>query len=115
VTIVDVLLSSQTNADNPLMASQAKNRMVVQSLTTLPLDVFSKKERERIMKAWIQGSSQTRLSEQSYDLTSPDSQVLALKVKIMHRPSLYEVRNSKQRYFMTLIMLRASNTKSLYP
>ena len=105
MTIVDVLLSSQTNVDNPLKASQAKNRMVVQSLTTLPLDVFSKKERERIMKAWIQGSSQTR----------PDSQVLALKVKIMHRPSLYEVRNLKQRYFMTLTMLRASNTKSLYP
>jgi len=74
------------------MTSQANNQMAIRSLIELPLDVFSKKERERIMKAWLPSSSQQN-TDLSYESTALDPQVLALKVKIMHRPSLYEVRN----------------------
>lgn len=59
------------------------NQAAIQSLTQLPLEVFTKKERERIMQSW----SLDVLTE------SPECYpaVLALKLKIMHRPTFYKV------------------------
>ena len=93
-TIVDVLLSSQTNTNtkNTLLTFQASNKMAIQSLIALPLDVFSKKERERIMKAWLPSSPDQQTTDPLYGPMALDPQVLALKVKILHRPILYEVK-----------------------
>lgn len=44
------------------------------------------------MKAWLPSDSQQNRVGLSHESTGLDPQVLALKVKIMHKPSLYEVR-----------------------
>ena len=99
-TIVDVLLSSQTSTNEALVTFHASNKMAIQSLISLPLDVFSKKERERIMKAWLPSNSK-HVTNVLYESTALDPQLLALKVKILHRPSLYEVRNPGAVWMLT--------------
>lgn len=45
------------------------------------------------MKAWLPSISEQSATGSMYESTTLDPQVLALKVKIMHKPSLYEVWN----------------------
>ncbi|RAL60971.1 hypothetical protein DID88_010067 [Monilinia fructigena] len=79
---IHVLLNSQTQEENPLLATSACNQTVVKSLSQLPLEVFTKKERERIIQSW------------SIDILAQSPEcypaVLALKLKIMHRPTFYK-------------------------
>ncbi|APA13957.1 hypothetical protein sscle_12g087270 [Sclerotinia sclerotiorum 1980 UF-70] len=79
---IDILLDCQTQEKNPLLATPTCNPIVVESLTKLPLEVFSRRDRERIMQSW------------SIDVLakSPNCYpaVLALKLKIMHRPTFYK-------------------------
>ncbi|ESZ92199.1 hypothetical protein SBOR_7408 [Sclerotinia borealis F-4128] len=78
---IDVLLNCQSQEENPLLTAPTCNQAVIESLTQLPLEVFTKKERERIMQSWsIEVLAQ---SPECY------SAVLALKLKIMHRPTFY--------------------------
>ncbi|KAK6609762.1 Urb2/Npa2 family protein [Botrytis cinerea] len=66
---------------NPLTATFTCNYAVIESLTQLPLEVIGKKYRERIMQSWS-----TDLLAQSPECYPA---VLALKLKIMHRPTFY--------------------------
>ncbi|KAI9648313.1 hypothetical protein NHQ30_002946 [Ciborinia camelliae] len=79
---IDVLLNCQTQKENPLLATPTCNRVVIESLTQLPLEVFTKRERERIMQSW------------PIDLLAQSPEcypaILALKLKIMHRPTFYK-------------------------
>ncbi|KAM0132518.1 hypothetical protein ACHAO1_006793 [Botrytis cinerea] len=78
---IDVLLNCQTQEENPLTATFTCNYAVIESLTQLPLEVIGKKYRERIMQSWS-----TDLLAQSPECYPA---VLALKLKIMHRPTFY--------------------------
>ncbi|KAF5874717.1 putative urb2 npa2 family protein [Botrytis fragariae] len=78
---IDVLLSCQSQEENPLTATLICNYAVIESLTRLPLEVISKKYRERIMQSWS-----TDVLAQSPECYPA---VLALKLKIMHRPTFY--------------------------
>ncbi|QSZ29781.1 hypothetical protein DSL72_004298 [Monilinia vaccinii-corymbosi] len=79
---IDVLLNCQTQEENPLLATPTCSQAVIESLMQLPLEVFSKRERERVVQGW------------SVDILahSPECYpaVLALKLKIMHRPTFYK-------------------------
>ncbi|KAG9242736.1 Urb2/Npa2 family-domain-containing protein [Calycina marina] len=92
--VINVALLSQTNSKNPLMQSHTNNKLAVQSLLTLPLDDIPRRHRERIMKAWLPDKSDG--AGISFEPTALDAQVLALKVKIMHRPTLHESINFKE-------------------
>ncbi|KAF7956452.1 hypothetical protein EAE96_003793 [Botrytis aclada] len=76
---IDVLLGCQTQEENPLTATLTCNYAVIESLAQLPLEVISKKHRERIMQSWS-----TDVLAQSPECYPA---VLALKLKIMHRPT----------------------------
>jgi nucleolar pre-ribosomal-associated protein 2 len=106
--MIDIMLLSETNIENPLAKSPECNAFAIRSLSKLPLDVFARKDRKRIRQGWLHapktrthkskkkavsgdGDEETRQSP-SYELTALNPEVLALKVKIMQLPTSYEVR-----------------------
>jgi len=102
-TVIDIILSCQTNKTNPLVKSPENNVAAIQSLLILPLDIIHVKERERIMKAWLPETSHSDQKEISYDSTALDPLVLSLKVKVMHRTTFYEVSISPHPYFTSIL------------
>ena len=86
--IIDIVLCCANNEANPLVKSPTTNKLAVQSLLQLPLEVFSRKDRERIMKSWLPTAE-----DESYGVPgSPaiiDLSVLSLKVKIMGVTTVY--------------------------
>lgn len=91
--IIDVMLSSETNTDNPFTKSPTTNAFAVQCLLQLPLQVFSRNDRERVMKSWSPISYlSTQDASEGPSLASAaiDPAVLSLKAKVMERPTVYE-------------------------
>lgn len=76
---VDTLLNSTTNANNPLVKMDTSNEFAIQWLHMLRLEDISKSQKEAIMKSWPTPES-----------TVLDLPVLALKVKIMQHPAIYD-------------------------
>ncbi|KUJ15450.1 uncharacterized protein LY89DRAFT_619376 [Mollisia scopiformis] len=77
--IVDTLLNSTTNSDNPLINTSTSNHFTTHCLHMLRLDDISKSQKEQIMNSWPTPES-----------TALDLPVLALKVKIMRHPAIYD-------------------------
>lgn len=94
--IIDITLCNATNDTNPLLESPTINRFAVQCLLQLPIEAFSRKDRERIMKTWLPCSGSTE---------GVDGAVLSLKVKIMQRPTFFEGTN-----YQDLVLLADSLT-----
>jgi nucleolar pre-ribosomal-associated protein 2 len=106
--MIDIMLLSETNIDNPLIKSLETNRFAVKSLLQVPIAVFSRKERTRIREAWLQPpkthseKNQKRKTSESgredaqkassYELTALNPEVLALKTRIMQLSTSHEVR-----------------------
>jgi nucleolar pre-ribosomal-associated protein 2 len=106
--MIDIMLLSETNIENPLVKSPGSNTFAVRSLMQIPLEVFSRKDRKRIRQGWLQapktqshksrkkaasgGANEDTERIPSYELTALDPEVLSLKVKIMQLPPSYEVR-----------------------
>jgi hypothetical protein len=100
--VIDSLLDCGSHITNPIESSAACNGFVVMSLLRLPVEVFTRSQRERVMKAWpptIQDSEAAIAGILSYKMTNLDPAVISLKMKIMQRPTLYEVS------FPSLILL----------
>jgi hypothetical protein len=63
----------------------------------LPIELFSKTDREYILRAWPPNSTVVDVVDESVDLSFPwrmnalDPAVISLKGRIMKRPTLYEV------------------------
>ena len=85
-TMVEIMLSNGFQTDNPSIGLRACNILAVQSLAQLPLEVFSRKDRERIMQSWPVDSM--------VESAACYPAVLSLKVKVMHRPSIYKVNEA---------------------
>jgi nucleolar pre-ribosomal-associated protein 2 len=108
--MIDIMLLSETNIDNPLVKSPGTNAFAVRSLMQIPLEVFSRKDRRRIRQGWLQapkghshkskkkaasgGTNEDTEQSSAYELTALDPEVLSLKVKIMQLPPSYEVRKA---------------------
>jgi nucleolar pre-ribosomal-associated protein 2 len=110
--MIDIMLLSETNIENPLVKAPNSNTFAIRSLLQIPLNIFSRKDRKRIRQCWLytpkepapkprvkkhavptvpeQETSQTP----SYELTALNPEVLSLKVKIMQLPPSYEVSDS---------------------
>jgi len=88
--IIDIMLSSPTNFNNPLLKSTTNNILAIKSLLQLPSEVFSKKDRERIMTSWLPDFGGDKYGF-TYESTAMHCDVLSLKVKTMLRPTFYEV------------------------
>ncbi|KAE8452486.1 hypothetical protein EG329_000388 [Mollisiaceae sp. DMI_Dod_QoI] len=77
--IVDIMLQSTMNLNNPLIRTDTNNAFATHCLHVLRLEDISKPDKERIMKNWLTPES-----------TVLDLPVLALKLKIMRHPAIYE-------------------------
>lgn len=104
--LIDVMLNSQTHVDNPLVKTSTNNAFSIKSLMNVPLDRFSKVERERIIKSWLPDPSSERLKDLTYESTVLDKGVLSLKIRIMKRPTFYEVSTITKRPIQLLIRYR---------
>ena len=87
--IIDVMLSNATTDVNPLVKSSTTNAFAVQCLLQLPIEVFSRNHRERVMKQWLPNPD--NVNDIQSALWAPlDNAILGLKVKIMQRSTVYE-------------------------
>jgi hypothetical protein len=80
--------------ENPIEKSKACNGFVVMCFHHLPLDLFSRSNREAILKAWPPESpdpSLNDLASLSYKMAPLNPAVLSLKTKMLQRPTLYNV------------------------
>lgn len=77
--LVDIMLKSLTNDNNPLMKRDEENEFATHCLHILGAEDFTKAQREQIMQGWPKPET-TVLQEK----------VLALKVKAMQHPAIYE-------------------------
>src|SRR4051812_14453031 len=89
--MIDTMLHSKTYKDNPLVSSSENNSFAIQSLLQIPVEKFTKKDRERILKAWLPDPENEDAKDFTYESTALDAGVLSLKVKIMSRPTFYKV------------------------
>lgn len=107
--MIDIMLHSETNIDNPLLKSAETNAFAVRSLLQVPLELFSRKDRTRIRQGWLQAptthsnkSKKKAVPERDghnsqnplYKLTALSPEVLSLKVNVMQLPTSYEVRTA---------------------
>jgi hypothetical protein len=104
--MIEIMLDSENNHKNILIKAPSTNTFAIQCLSKLPINAFSKKSRERIMKSWL-SNSQTHTHQRKkkagltgleqdapsplYGLTALNCEVLSLKVKMMQLPTSYEV------------------------
>jgi nucleolar pre-ribosomal-associated protein 2 len=90
--IMDITVSSETSKDNPLIKSPTINTFAVRCLDQLRQDVFSRKDRERIMKGWFMSteSSTAVATDGPIESASLDPAVLSLKAKVMQRAAVYD-------------------------
>lgn len=73
------MLKSTTNSNNLLLTTDTNNAFTTHCQHMLRLDDISKLQRDQIMKSWPKPES-----------TALDLPVLALKVKVMRHPAIYE-------------------------
>lgn len=92
--MLDIMLADDSNICNPLIKSRSLNTFAIQSLLQLPLEIFSKRNREQVMIKWspVSEEASAEKTEES-KLVPADPAVLSLKIKIMQRPTFYEVSN----------------------
>jgi len=113
--VIAVMLECGSHHENPVEQSEGCNGFIVNCLHRLPLEVFSKSNRETIMKAWPSDTPDVDYSGTiSYTISPLDPAVLSLKLKMMHRPTLYDVgtHNPISEVFL-LTIYRALNSRTL--
>ena len=118
--MTDIMLVNETNIENPLVKSPESNAFAIRSLMKVPLDLFSKKDRIRIRQGWLHtpktdthkskkkaSSKEDDATNPSYELTTLNPEVLALKIKILQLSISYEVSISMIHQFCKLTSSRA--------
>ncbi len=88
------MLECGSHVDNPIEKSTAYNGFLILCLHQLPLELFSKSNRETILKAWpptLPDPSHLDLTSLSYRMAPLDPAIISLKMRIWRLPSLYGV------------------------
>ncbi|KAM3078579.1 hypothetical protein ACMFMG_006449 [Clarireedia jacksonii] len=85
--IIDVSLTCLTQEANPLLKSSVCNGVAIQTLIQLPLETFTKNQRECVIQSW----------PADVMINSPEwhPAVLALKIKMMQYNTFYKGMNFK--------------------
>lgn len=110
--VIDILLQCGDHIDNPIEATRACNGFVINCLLQLPIEVFSRSQRETIMKAWPPSSPDPAHKDQealSYGMASLDPAVLSLKAKMMRLPTLYKVSTPREDDMRQSILIKPGN------
>ncbi|KAG0645375.1 Unhealthy ribosome biogenesis 2 [Hyphodiscus hymeniophilus] len=89
VLLIDIMLSNATSDTNPLVNLSTTNAFAVQCLLQLPIEVFSKRDRERVMK--VRRSSFEAAGDGNFkEWVALDDAVLSLRIKMMQRSTIYD-------------------------
>ncbi|KAI9742252.1 MAG: hypothetical protein M1818_004152 [Claussenomyces sp. TS43310] len=97
--VIEAMLKCATHNGNPIEPSRACNGFIILSLLRMPIEAFSRRVREQILKSWPAESPDPALDEteaMAYRMAPLDPAVLSLKVKVMQRPTLYEGINFQE-------------------
>ncbi|OBT70439.1 hypothetical protein VE03_00032 [Pseudogymnoascus sp. 23342-1-I1] len=92
-TIIDIILKSGTHETNPIENRMSCNGFAIECLNSLPIEVFSRSTRERVLKAWPPAAPEPSLNDTktlAYRMSNIDAAVISLKMKMMERPTIYE-------------------------
>jgi len=79
------MLEEDSNLRNPLIRSRGANHFAIISVQQLPLEVFSREHRERILTSWV-----PLVDDLISIVDALGPMVLALKTKLAHRSAFYE-------------------------
>ncbi|CAG8960652.1 hypothetical protein HYFRA_00013530 [Hymenoscyphus fraxineus] len=86
-TMIDIMLKGHSYVDCPFVDLEALNTFSIRALLQLPLEIFSKKDRESVMTKWMSDSASFA---KELEFSSADPAVLSLMIKVMNRPTFYE-------------------------
>ncbi|KFY03585.1 hypothetical protein O988_01385, partial [Pseudogymnoascus sp. VKM F-3808] len=92
-TIIDMILKSGTHESNPIEKRPSCNGFAIECLNSLPIEVFSRATRERVLRAWPAAAPEPSLNDTkalAYRMSNIDAAVISLKMKVMERPTIYE-------------------------
>lgn len=87
-------MKSGTHETNPIENRTSCNGFAIECLNSLPIEVFSRSTRERVLKAWPPAAPEPSLNDTktlAYRMSNIDAAVISLKMKMMERPTIYEV------------------------
>ncbi|KFY90495.1 hypothetical protein V500_05159 [Pseudogymnoascus sp. VKM F-4518 (FW-2643)] len=91
--IIDIILKSGTHETNPIETRTSCNGFAIECLNSLPIEVFSRSTRERVLKAWPPAAPEPSLNDTktlAYRMSNIDAALISLKMKMMERPTIYE-------------------------
>lgn len=91
--LIEVLLQCGTHEENPIEKSSAPNAFAVECLSILPIEVFSRPHRERVLKAWmpiVDDASAEGSVSIVRKLNTLDTAIISLKMKMMETASIFE-------------------------
>jgi hypothetical protein len=89
-----MILKSGTHESNPIEKRPSCNGFAIECLNSLPIEVFSRATRERVLRAWPAAAPEPSLNDTkalAYRMSNIDAAVISLKMKMMERPTIYEV------------------------
>lgn len=82
-----------THDSNPIETRTSCNGFAIECLNSLPIEVFSRSIRERVLRAWPPAAPEPSLNDSkslAYRMSNIDAAVISLKMKMMERPTIYE-------------------------
>ncbi|KFY30477.1 hypothetical protein V494_08148, partial [Pseudogymnoascus sp. VKM F-4513 (FW-928)] len=91
--IIDIILQSGTHESNPIESRSSCNGFAIECLNSIPIEVFSRGTRERVLRAWPPAAPEPSLNDTktlAYRMSHIDAAVISLKMKMMERPTIYE-------------------------
>jgi hypothetical protein len=114
-TMVDILLSNQTNYKNPILASATTNKFAVKALLGVRMESLNKKQRETILKGWVPTGDVKKDARRGLSFANAlDPAVLSLKIKMTEYAMFYEVGLRHVYCNLSLIVNREWNLKISY-
>jgi hypothetical protein len=99
-----MLITCGTHENNPVEKWTSCNGFAIECLNSLPIEVFSRSMRERVLRAWPPAAPEPSLNDTrtlAYRMSNLDAAVISLKMKMMERPTIYEVC----RYRLIVVVL----------
>lgn len=89
--MIDIMLRGDSYLKCPLVETEILNNFAFRALLQLPVEIFSKKDRECVMTKWMSDSVE---ASQKLEFSVVEPAVLSLEIKVMSRPTFYEVRGA---------------------
>jgi hypothetical protein len=81
-------------------------KAVLEALLKLPLEAFSREQREEIMDILVHSAWSHKTRPNPEDLLAHSKLVLSLMIRLMRRPTYYKVRRCRLSWMLMLTVTR---------